>query len=325
MSTTPNTPPAYLSIWPEISEVTALDTDRAWPKISIVTPNFNEEQTLERTIRSVTGQKYPNLEYIVVDDGSSDRSVEIIRRNERDLAQWETHENRGQYATINKGFSFATGEIFGWLNSDDIYLPWTLRAVAEIFTEFPDVDWIMGLPATIQNGIVYRVRNCRPYPRELLKLGFFHGPPLGVVQQESCFWRRSLWEKAGPLDETFKRAADFELWTRFARHASLVCCDTLLTGFTRTGKNRSVTHAGAYQQEVERIRQELGGKLPPDDQGEQKKIARQLDRYARLHHYPTLGSAVVKLGGLGRHRGPTLRRNFQTQRSILKDESLLAA
>jgi hypothetical protein len=148
---------------------------------------------------------------------------------------------------------------------------------------------------------------------------------LGVVQQESCFWRGKLWEKAGPLDVTRKRAADFELWTRFARHAPLVCCDMLLTGFTRTGKNRSVVHAKAYQEEVECIQQALSEKLLPEDRARRKKIARQLDRYAQVAHVAPLRSAMVKLGRLDRHCGPTLRRDFQAQQSFLQDESLFAA
>ena len=107
------------------------------PKISIVTPNFNYGRFLERTLTSVLGQDYPNFEYIVIDDGSTDDSVEIIRRHEARLAHWETGVNRGQYVSIGRGFERATGEIFGWLNSDDAYLPGTLSLVAEIFATFP--------------------------------------------------------------------------------------------------------------------------------------------------------------------------------------------
>jgi len=309
---------SFLSVWP--AGVDPSESNRPWPKISVVTPNFNEEATLEKTILSITAQRYPNLEYIVMDDGSTDRSVEIIRRHQRDLAHWETHENRGQYATINRGFSFATGEIFAWLNSDDIYLPWTLRAVAEIFAAFPDIDWIMGLPSTIQNGVVHRVRSCLPFPQELLLFGMFGGLPLGIVQQESCFWRRSLWEKAGGLNESWKRAADFELWTRFAKHAPLVCCDMLLGGFTRTGKNRSVVHSDAYGEEVKGVQKFLSEKLSPSQRTRRESLIRHVAIHARGQHNALWKYGTAGLFRLNRFQGPVLRQDFQTQQFVRTDE-----
>src|SRR4051812_44790534 len=112
------------------------------PSISIVTPSFNHGQFLEHTLRSVIDQNYDNLEYIVIDGGSTDGSVDIIKRNERDLAHWTSERDGGHGNALNKGFRHSRGEIMAWLNSDDLYFPWTLHTVAEIFSSHPEVSWI---------------------------------------------------------------------------------------------------------------------------------------------------------------------------------------
>jgi glycosyltransferase involved in cell wall biosynthesis len=115
---------------------------RRWPKISIVTPSYNQGRFLEEAICSVLDQGYPNLEYIIIDGGSTDESVEIIRKFEKHLAYWVSERDQGHYDAINKGFAHATGEIMAWLNSDDKYTPWAFRVVAEIVTTLPQVQWL---------------------------------------------------------------------------------------------------------------------------------------------------------------------------------------
>jgi glycosyltransferase involved in cell wall biosynthesis len=247
------------SVWPwvePISEIADPVSRAAWPKISIVTPNFNYGHLIEATLRSVLMQNYPNLEYIVIDGDSTDDSVKVIKKYESKLGYFEHRQDEGQYHAINKGFSKATGEIFGWLNSDDIYLPWTLHVVARIFTDFPEVDWIIGHPSTIQDGIVHYIPPSRPFPRAMIKAGLFHGCAggFGWIQQESCFWRRGLWEKAGGLDESLRYAADFELWTKFAKFAELYSVSTLLGGFSTRGTgNRSFANIDRYGTEVDKV------------------------------------------------------------------------
>ena len=137
------------------------------PKISIVTPNFNYGKFLERTLTSVLDQDYPNLEYLVIDDGSTDDSVEIIRRHEARIAHWETGVNRGQYVSITRGFARATGEIFGWLNSDDAYPPGALSLVAEIFATFPQIEWLTTLYPLLwdERGRLVRADQVRGFSR----------------------------------------------------------------------------------------------------------------------------------------------------------------
>src|SRR5712672_634542 len=112
------------------------------PKISLVTPSFNQGSFLEETIRSVLDQNYPNLEYVVIDGGSTDGSVEIIKKYERRLTWWISAPDGGQYEAINKGFARTTGEIMAWLNADDKYLPWTLSVVGDLMSTLPQVEWL---------------------------------------------------------------------------------------------------------------------------------------------------------------------------------------
>src|SRR5882724_9660763 len=114
------------------------------PKISVVTPSFNRGRFLEETILSVLNQNYANLEYIIIDGGSNDETVEIIRRYEDRLAYWISEKDRGQAHAINKGLEKATGDIFAFINSDDLYLPGAFRAVAEYFREHPSCEWLCG-------------------------------------------------------------------------------------------------------------------------------------------------------------------------------------
>lgn len=226
------------------------------PKITVVTPNFNGAEYLEQTITSILGQKYPNLEYIVIDDGSTDDSAEIIRMYEDRLTYWTTRPNRGQYATINEGFERSTGEIMAWLNSDDMYLPGAFSIVAEIFSYHPDVEWITTtLPAVWnEQGQAITVTEMHGYNRE----SFFRGANMpggygytrDCIQQESTFWRRSLWERAGGrLDTSVTLAADFELWARFYQYAELHGVRALLSGFRLRSNQNTHRFARQYREQ----------------------------------------------------------------------------
>ena len=204
-----------------------------WLKISIITPNFNYGHFLEATLRSVIDQGYPNLEYIVLDDGSTDQSVSIIERYSDRLAHWQTGPNIGQYKTITEGLNRATGEVLGWINSDDMQMPWTLKAVGSIFSKFPEIDWVSTLrPAQWDyTGICYQVGDIPGFSREAYLDGLYNGY-FGFIQQESTFWRRSLWLKAGGyVSHKYGPAGDFDLWSRFYEHAELIGIGIPLSGF----------------------------------------------------------------------------------------------
>ena len=181
----------------------------SWPKISIVTPSLNQAQFLEETIRSVLLQGYPNLEYIIIDGGSMDGSLEIIQKYAAWLTYWVSEPDRGQSHAVNKGFKHATGEIMAWINSDDFYLPGAFEHVAEIFSRF-DTLWLASRCYLMaQDG--------------QLTLG--RGKPLEGVErwhtsclyaQQGVFWRKALWDSAGGVDDQLQYSFDYDLWLKFA-------------------------------------------------------------------------------------------------------------
>jgi len=207
------------------------------PTISLVTPSFNQAQFLGETLESVLTQNYPFLEYVVVDGGSTDRSRELIAARAARLAWWCSEPDGGLYDGLNKGFARTTGEVMGWLNSDDLHFPWTLRTVGEIFARFPEVQWLASqtVGTWTPAGDCTGMATIDGFSRE----AFFDGGYLpgaarqyGWIPQEATFWRRSLWEKSGGrLDASLKFAGDFALWARFYQHADLVGTPTPLGGF----------------------------------------------------------------------------------------------
>jgi len=161
---------------------------------SIVTPSFNQAPYLKGTIESVLNQQ-ADLEYIVMDGDSTDGSREIIASYGDRLAHWESAEDGGQYDAINRGFARSTGEIMGWLNSSDLYLPWTLSTVELIFKSFPDVQWITSTMKTCirGDGTFEDLYHTPGFSARRFYRGLHGGPGNSeYLQQESCFWRRSL-------------------------------------------------------------------------------------------------------------------------------------
>ena len=185
--------------------------DSNLPLVSIVTPSYNQAHYLETTICSVLAQDYPNIEYVVVDGGSSDGSVDIIRRYSNRLAWWVSEKDRGQTDAINKGFASTSGEILAWLNSDDTYEVNAVREAVAFLQNRPEVGMVYGDANFIdENGrIIGRFPAARTtYKR--LRRGYVHIP------QQSAFWRADLWRKVGPLDPSFYFAMDYDLWVRLA-------------------------------------------------------------------------------------------------------------
>lgn len=236
------------------------------PKISIVTPSYNQAGYLETALTSVLGQGYPSLEYVVMDGGSTDGSVDIIKRWERELSYWTSGKDGGHYAALNTGFSMTTGEIMAWLNADDQYLPWTFSVVGEIFAQFPEIEWLTTRwPLRWdKRGRAVRCADRKGYARSKFLAGDYRpGDGRPVIQQESTFWRRSLWKKSGgKLDPSYALGGDFELWARFYQHAELYSVDTPLGGFRVHGEQRSALQREQYDEDVERALKTHGGRVP---------------------------------------------------------------
>ncbi len=220
-------------------------------KISIVTPNYNGAAFLEETIQSVLGQGYPNLEYIIIDGGSTDNSVEIIKRYEKHLAYWISEPDNGMYDAIKKGFEKSTGEIMAWINSDDIYHNKALFSVAEIFTKFSFIDWLLGIPTMFdEQGRTVDVRPFKKWSKYDYYLGEYKW-----IQQESIFWRRSLWKKVcNNFTTDLKYAGDLALWLSFFKHSSLYSVRFLIGGFRLRSSNQlSLENILEYVSEAEEL------------------------------------------------------------------------
>ncbi|KAF0185755.1 MAG: cell wall biosynthesis glycosyltransferase-like protein [Nitrospirae bacterium] len=175
------------------------------PRITVVTPSFNQAAFLERTIRSVLDQGYPNLEYIIVDGGSTDGSVDIIRRYADRLAWWVSEPDQGQSHAINKGLQRATGEWVGWQNSDDVYFPGVFAQLAEAARCWPRAELIIGDMQLIDehDRLIREMRYVRPTYESLLAEGM-------VLANQAAFWQRALHGRIGWLDESLHYGFDYE-------------------------------------------------------------------------------------------------------------------
>jgi glycosyltransferase involved in cell wall biosynthesis len=227
--------------------------------ISIVTPCLNQAQFVEETIKSVLDQGYPRLEYVVVDGGSSDGSVDIIEKYRSKLHSFVSEPDRGHADALNKGFGRTSGEIMAWLNGDDKYVPWTLQTVSEVFEQFPDVNWIVGINSW------WNDRGAMIYTAVTLNniFDYLSGKYFGI-QQESVFWRRRLWERAGGyVSEECRLMPDTELWTRFYPLDDLWHVSCVLGGFRVHPENRGAKYHSDALAERNRAIEAMRGKLDP--------------------------------------------------------------
>ena len=201
------------------------------PLVSIITPSYNHARYIEATMQSVLTQDYPRIEYIVVDGGSDDGTVDIIKKYANSLESdsllsenqkqasgihnsitwWVSEKDKGQTDAINKGFARATGSILAWLNSDDTYEPDAVSAAVKYLQEHPEVGMVYGDCNFInESGRVIGKFNSAQTDYRLLRQGYVHIP------QQTMFFRADLWKQVGPLDPSFYFAMDYDLWTRIA-------------------------------------------------------------------------------------------------------------
>jgi glycosyltransferase involved in cell wall biosynthesis len=195
----------------------------AWPRISIVTPSYNQGRFIEETIRSILLQGYPDLEYIIMDGGSTDDTVNIIRKYERHLALWVSEKDRGQSHAINKGMARATGHIRAYLNSDDAYLEGALASVADYAMRHPDADLIHGkCRISDENGkkVGERVGSITQF-REIVDLWEVWWRRRNFVQPE-VFWTTRIASKVGPFREDLYWVMDFNYWLRILNEGGQV-------------------------------------------------------------------------------------------------------
>lgn len=224
------------------------------PLVSIITPSYNQAEFLETTIRSVLAQNYPHVEYIVVDGGSTDGSLGVIRRYEEALATWISEPDEGQTEAINKGFAMANGNILAWLNSDDTYQPTAVSEAVAFLEDHPRVGMVYGDTNFIdEKGRVLGKFNAQQTNYRRLRRGGVYIP------QPASFWRADLWKAVGPLDPSFYFAMDYDLWVRFAKQTELRYVPRLWANFRVYRDAKSFAADDRCWPEMLRVHRREGG------------------------------------------------------------------
>lgn len=219
-------------------------------KISIVTPSYNQGQFLEETILSVLNQDYPNIEYIIIDGGSTDNSVDIIKKYADRLTYWVSEPDKGMTHALNKGFARTTGDILNWINSDDYFLPGAFRAVAEAFNSRDDRrGFVYGDVRNIRaDGTILGERKMIEFDSGILRYG------RNLFAQPASFFHSRVLDKIGLLDENLPFAMDYEFWIR-AYNAGFAFqkIDKLLAAFRFHGESKTVGGRSRQTEEYEQV------------------------------------------------------------------------
>jgi glycosyltransferase involved in cell wall biosynthesis len=204
------------------------------PSISIVTPSYNQGQFLGATLESVLGQRYPALEYLVMDGGSEDDSVELIKQRESGLAFWRSEPDQGQAAAINEGFSRSSGKILGWLNSDDLYTTETFSQASAVLGPVADQPFVLyGSCELVYEGKgSRRIRVAPPFDSEMLQITDYFDQP-------AVFWTRAAWNLVGPLDESLHYAFDWDWFLRAAGTCKFLQTESVLARYRLHPRQKS--------------------------------------------------------------------------------------
>lgn len=233
-------------------------------KFSIVTPSYNSERYISETIESVISQRGNFfIEYIIVDGKSTDATLAIVSKYIDGINSGSfgicrcngieikliSEKDTGMYDAINKGFSLATGDIFAYINSDDIYLSGVFSTVANVFKSLSEVNWVKGITSYIdESSAITEIGKCYLYHRPWICNGYY-GTRLYFIQQDSVFWRSSLWRNAGFIDPKLRLAGDYFLWKKFAEYTPLYSIKAYLSCF-RSGHNQLSKDTISYHNEI---------------------------------------------------------------------------
>jgi len=243
------------------------------PRVSIVTPSFNQGRYLEATLASVIDQGYENLEYIVIDGGSTDVSPEVLDRHQSSFAYLQSRPDNGQTDALIQGFARATGEILGWLNSDDLYEPGAIAEVGAYFTANPSARFVFGDSSWIdEDGRLLSRKREMPFNR------FVWLRTYDYIPQPSAFWRRDLYEQVGGLDPAFELAMDADLFARFAELTRLHHVSRLWSRMRSHSDQKNVRLRAQSDREEETIRRRYG--VPTGARGAAERALARATRVA---------------------------------------------
>ena len=233
------------------------------PKISIVTPSFNQGQYIEQTICSVLDQQYPNLEFLIIDGGSTDNTVEVIKKYEKYISYWESIPDRGQTHAINKGYSRCTGEVFNWLNSDDYYNEGALAEVGDFFGRNNGLEVLCGL----ENGFYHENPELIiPHPGSIIAKTVEETIFTAIIDQPCTFFRKSVIDPFFPLNESLRYVMDRELWIKYLASRgvkNIQRTNQILTWFRIHADSKSGSEIDKFEPEVQllhsRLIKQIGG------------------------------------------------------------------
>ncbi len=233
-----------------------------YPKISVVTPSYNQGEFLEDTIKSILGQNYPNLEYIVCDGGSTDYSKEIIEKYSDKISWWCSEKDKGQTDAINKGMRRATGDIVGWINSDDVLLPGALFKIAEHYMTHPETDFLNGGVANLDRSGHF-LRFFQPVMSR-----FFMERGCYSICQQGMFWKRKIFDKLGYLNQNFHAEMDVEWLIRVYEGGFKVrSLNKPIGGIRVYGGTKTALGGAIWDNDEKTINQKYGGRYVNDRRG----------------------------------------------------------
>lgn len=227
------------------------------PLVSIITPSYDQGEFIEKTILSVLNQGYPNIEFIIMDGGSTDKTVDILKKYTQKITYWESKSDEGQTYAINKGFRIATGEYIGWLNSDDYLEPNVLGSIVKAFKTENDIGTVSG-KIYLVNGNGKKTGE-RFNKEEITVDSLLNGKV--QVNQPGTFHRKMLLEKYGYLDESLNFAMDYELWIRLAQYSKFKQLDIFVANHRFHKLSKTQSEFIKFIPEIKRIRKKYGGKF----------------------------------------------------------------
>lgn len=291
-------------------------------KFTIVTPAFNSEKYIRETLESVIGQKGEfSIEYIVQDNLSTDGTYSIVREYQQLLAAGKmaihcnevqlhlyTERDAGMYDAISKGFAHGTGNVFAYINSDDIYLPGAFDAVRRTLEKYPRISWLKGITSYInERSTIYSVGECNLYRRDWIKAGLY-GPVLYFIQQDSVFWRAELWRESGGVDVRLASAGDYFLWKAFAELVPLHSLHAYVSCFRKV-QNQKSADINSYFSEIEQY-------APPDEY-----LAKKIRRHsARMESMPEFLRPLYYRIALGKYDHHLVRLENGLEPSLVEGE-----